>query len=124
MVRGYQELMVWKKAMRLVVAVYEATATMPKEEIYGLTSQLRRAAVSVPSNIAEGQSRLTRGEFRQFLGMARGSLAELETQVILAKELGFVIDSLPLLDQIGEVGRMLNGLLTAITRDKPTDTAS
>jgi four helix bundle protein len=72
MKRPYQDLVAWKKAMELVTKVYQATQQFPKDEMYGLTSQLRRAAVSIPSNIAEGQGRLTKGEFVQFLGNARG----------------------------------------------------
>src|SRR5580704_883837 len=86
-VRSYRDLIVWQKSLELAEAVYTATKSFPKEEIYGLTSQMRRAAVSVASNIAEGHSRQTRGEFLQFLGMSRGSLAELQTQAILAARL-------------------------------------
>ena len=77
--RSYQDLIAWKKAMSLVIEIYRVTKGFPKEEIFGLTSQLRRAAVSVPSNIAEGQGRMSQGEFHQFLGQARGSLMEIET---------------------------------------------
>jgi four helix bundle protein len=87
-VRSYRELIAWQKAMDFVTEVYRATRTFPKEEIYGMTSQLRRAAVSIPSNIAEGQGRQTTGEFRQFLGHARGSLLETETQIVLSERLG------------------------------------
>ena len=82
--------MVWQKAIALVTDIYRLTQGFPREELYGFTSQIRRAAVSIPSNIAEGQGRLTRGEFRQFLGQARGSYAELETQLIIAKNLGYL----------------------------------
>jgi four helix bundle protein len=81
---------VWQKAKALAVLVYQQTESFPKSETYGLSSQIRRAAVSVSSNIAEGQGRLTRGEFIHFLGMARGSLLELETQLSIAVDLGFV----------------------------------
>src|SRR5262250_486706 len=97
--------------MELVTAVYQATRGFPQEELYGLTSQIRRAAVSVPSNIAEGQARLTRGEFRQFLGQAKGSLSELETQLLIAQNLGYLRDACGLLSQKAEVTRLLNGLL-------------
>ena len=90
MARSYRELLVWQKAKTLAVHTYTATANFPKAETYGLTSQIRRAAVSVPSNIAEGQGRLTTGEFRHFLGQARGSLLEAETQLAIALDLGFV----------------------------------
>jgi len=81
MARSYRDLLVWQKAKALAVRIYESTEQFPKAETYGLTSQIRRAAVSVPSNIAEGQGRLTPGEFLHFLGQARGSLLELDTQI-------------------------------------------
>ncbi len=84
-----QDLVAWQKAIAFVKLVYKATADFPPEERYGLTSQMRGSAVSVPSNIAEGQGRSTPGEFRQFLGQARGSLYELETQIVIATDLGF-----------------------------------
>jgi four helix bundle protein len=90
MARSYRELLVWQKAKALAVHTYTATADFPKAETYGLTSQIRRASVSVASNIAEGQGRLTPGEFRHFLGQARGSLLEAETQLSIALDLGFV----------------------------------
>jgi four helix bundle protein len=93
MARSYRELLVWQKAKMLAVHTYKATANFPKSETYGLTSQIRRAAVSVVSNIAEGQGRLTPGEFRHFLGQARGSLLEAETQLAIALELGFMEQS-------------------------------
>ena len=90
MARSYRELLVWQKAKALAVRVYSETACFPRSEFYGLTSQIRRAAVSVPSNIAEGQGRLTTGEFRHFLGQARGSLLELETQLEIACDLNYI----------------------------------
>ena len=87
-IQSYRDLIVWQRAMELVVDVYGMTRSFPECERYGLSSQLRRSAVSIPSNIAEGQGRLTRGEFRQFLGHARGSLSEVETQVSIATRLG------------------------------------
>jgi four helix bundle protein len=89
-VSNYKELIVWQKSMDLAEGVYKATVDFPKEETYGLTSQMRRSAVSVASNIAEGYSRNSRGEFIQFLGIAKGSLSELETQILLAVRLGFI----------------------------------
>jgi len=119
-VRTFRDLVVWQKAMDSVTEIYRVTQKFPKEEIFGLISQLRRAAVSVPSNIAEGQGRLTEKEFRQFLGNARGSLAEVETQIIIAKNLGFLDD--PDFDNlstmIAEVGRVLNGLLASVISEK------
>jgi four helix bundle protein len=85
MVMPYRDLVVWNKAMELVTEIYRVTHNFPKEELFGLMSQLRRAAVSIPSNIAEGKGRISKGEFRQFLGNARGSLAEVETQILIAQ---------------------------------------
>ena len=90
-VKAYTELIAWQKSIDLVTDVYGITRQFPKEEVYGLTSQIRRAAISVPSNIAEGQGRLSTGEFRQFLGHARGSLAEVETQIHIAEKLSYVL---------------------------------
>ena len=87
---NYRDLIVWQKAMDLVQAVYKITAGFPKEELYGLTSQLRRAAVSIPSNIAEGQGRRTTGDFQRFLAIANGSLREVETQILIAKRLNYL----------------------------------
>lgn len=115
-VRSYRDLIVWKKAMSLVLEIYRSTQGFPKIETYGLTSQLRRAAVSIPSNIAEGQARLSTGEFKQFLGNARGSLMEVETQIILAQSLDYLgnHESQNLLAIAAEVGRILNGLLASL----------
>ena len=88
-VRSFRDLIVWQRAMELTVAVYGLTREFPKEEIYGLTSQLRRAAVSIASNIAEGHGRNTTGEFRQFLGVARGSNFVVQTQLILSRKLQY-----------------------------------
>jgi four helix bundle protein len=87
MTQSFRDLPVWQKSMQLTVTVYRITQDFPREEMYGLTSQLRRSAISVPSNIAEGQGRLNSTEFRQFLGIARGSLCELQTQLELARAL-------------------------------------
>jgi len=115
-VQSYRDLIAWQKSMALVTDVYLCTQTFPKCEMYGLTSQLRRAAVSVPSNIAEGQGRLSTGEFKQFLGHARGSLLEAETQISIARELGYIEreNSERLLHKSGEVGRVLNGLMASL----------
>jgi four helix bundle protein len=114
--KSYEDLVVWRKAMGLVIEVYRATSQFPREEMYDLTSQLRRSAVSVPSNIAEGQGRATKGEFVQFLANARGSLYELKTQTLIAKELGFLSPECQsrVTSQADEVGRMWNGLLTSL----------
>ena len=90
MARSYRELLVWQKAKTLSVEIYRATEQFPRTETYGLTSQIRRAGISVASNIAEGQGRLTLGEFLHFLGQARGSLLELETQLAIAVDLNYL----------------------------------
>lgn len=116
--RSYKDLVAWQKSMDLVTAVYRATAGSPKDELFGLTSQLRRAAVSIPSNIAEGQGRLSEKEFRHFLGQARGSLMEVETQLQIAENLGY-LEKEPervLLEACAEVGRILNGLLASVSK--------
>src|SRR5580693_8779739 len=87
--QSFRDLTVWQRSMQMTVAVYRLSQKFPREELYGLTSQMRRSAVSVPSNIAEGQGRSSTGEFKQFLGIARGSNFELQTQLAIARELGF-----------------------------------
>ena len=115
MTRHYMDLIGWQKAMDLVTEIYRLTKKFPKEEIFGLTGQLRRAAVSIPSNIAEGQGRLSKGEFRLFLGNARGSLSELETQIMIAKNLEFIREpeATKILEMASEGGRILNGLIAS-----------
>ena len=107
------DLKAWQKAMELVVGVYRCTRSFPKEETYGLTSQMRRAAVSVPSNIAEGRGRFSNKELVHFLSNARGSLLELETQIIISQELGYLNQeqSNQLTEMTSETGRILNGLM-------------
>jgi four helix bundle protein len=108
-VRHYKELKIWQKGMSLTKSVYQLTARLPAEERFGLSAQLRRAAVSVPSNIAEGQARSRTREFLQFLSHASGSLAELETQVLLSKELGYCRESetSPITDELSEIQKMI-----------------
>ena len=117
-VESYRDLIVWQKAMDLAVVIYEQTRAFPRQEAYGLTAQARRAAVSVPSNIAEGQARTTTNDFLRFLGVAAGSLQELETQVILAARLGYLEEpnKAQLLDQCREVARLLQGLINSLRR--------
>lgn len=117
-VQSYRDLIVWKKAMNLVLNIYKNTHEFPKSETYGLATQLRRAAVSIPSNIAEGQARLTTAEFKQSLGHARGSLMEVETYILLAQQLGYMErdQSESLLSGTAEVGKILNGLLNSLGR--------
>ncbi len=116
--KSYRDLVVWNKAMELVMEVYRLTSVFPKEEFFGLTNQLRRSAVSIPSNIAEGQGRLSKGEFRVFLGNARGSLSELETQILIARRLDYLKepDAAGLLDLAAEVGKTLNGLISSMKK--------
>ena len=120
MASDHEKLVVWQKAMAFITEIYQVTKDFPKEEIYGLTSQMRRAAISVPSNIAEGKGRYTPGEFRQFLIQARGSLLEVETQIQIAVNLGFLKAKKgdELKGKSGEIGRMLNGLIEAVSRRK------
>jgi four helix bundle protein len=110
---SYRDLIVWQKAKAMAVDVYRATDAFPKCELYGLTSQLRRAAVSISSNIAEGQGRLTRGEFSHFLGQARGSLFELESQLAISLDLQLLSTSKfqELDSKLADVRKLLNGLL-------------
>jgi four helix bundle protein len=116
MAHSFRDLVVWQRAMQLTVAVYCLTQQFPREEIYGLTSQIRRSAVSVPSNIAEGHGRLNTGEYRQFLGIARGSNFELQTQLEIARALKFgnpkQLDEAEGLSH--EVGKMLYATLESI----------
>ncbi|HVF28725.1 MAG TPA: four helix bundle protein [Pyrinomonadaceae bacterium] len=115
-IRSHRNLIAWQKAMDLVVTVYSVGKTFPKEELFALTNQMRRAAASVPANIAEGQGRRSKGEFRQFLGNARGSLLELDTHMDLAFRLGYLnaeqYDGVQ--NQLQEVGRIINGLLRSL----------
>ncbi|MFH0992511.1 MAG: four helix bundle protein [bacterium] len=111
-VKSYQDLVVWQKAMELVEMVYRATKLFPKEELYGLTSQLRRAVVSIPSNIAEGHSRKSTAEFRNFISIAQGSKAEAETQIMIAQRLGYLSleQSAQILSLLTEISKMLSSL--------------
>jgi len=114
---SYRNLRVWQCSMTLVIDVYTTTRHFPKEELYGLVSQMRRAAVSIPSNIAEGKGRLSDRDRAHFYFQARGSLLELETQILIAKQLNYVseTESAPLLGLSEEIGKMLNGLVDAIS---------
>lgn len=110
----YEDLKVWQKAMELVYSVYELTQRFPKDEQYGLTSQIRRAAVSVPSNVAEGKGRRTNKDTVVFLCHARGSLFEVNTQLLIAKHLGYIAagEAESAQSLSAEVGRLLNGLIS------------
>lgn len=115
--RSHKELDTWQQAMNLVKLTYQVSANFPKVEQFGLTSQMRRAAVSVPSNIAEGVARGTTKEYAHFLSIAKGSLSELDTQFEIALMLGFIDASQPVFYQLEAVARLLNGLHRAI-KDK------
>ena len=117
MSRSHQQLHVWQEGMALAKDVYAATSSFPKEEMYGLTSQMRRAAVSVPSNIAEGAARGSKKEFLQFLNIARGSLMELETQVLLARDIGFIVSHERLMERTNKTYALLNGLMGSLRDD-------
>jgi len=114
----HKDLILWQKALDLAVAVHEATAAFPKSEMFGLVSQIRRAAVSIPSNIAEGSARRSTREFIAFLHIARGSMAEVETQLLLAQRVGYVgNERLTVLQlRLDEVGRIMNAVITGLRR--------
>ena len=109
----YKDLTVWQKAIDLTTEIYRITKKMPKDELYGLTNQMRRAAVSIPSNIAEGNGRASTGDYVRFLTIARGSVAEVETQLLISVRLDFLSqeDIAAALSLIDEVGRMLNSMI-------------
>jgi four helix bundle protein len=122
-VQHYRELIVWQKAIVLVEEVYRVTNGFPKTEIYALTNQIRRAAVSVPSNIAEGQGRNSTRDFLHFLSIAHGSLMEVETQITIAERLGYLDETHErhLLESTAEVSRMLSGLKTPLNKKLATN---
>jgi four helix bundle protein len=113
---SFRNLAVWQRSIELTLAVYKLTSAFPDSERFGLTNQLRRAAVSVASNIAEGYGRATKGEFIQFLGHARGSNSEVETQIVISKALGFGSEQMLQTseDLCNEVGKMLNPLMKSL----------
>jgi len=114
--QSYRELIAWQKAMDFVIDVYNTTKAFPRDETYGLASQLRRTAVLIPTNIAEGQARYSPQEFHFFLSRARGALVEVETQLLIAQKLGYFSaeHGQKLLDKASELGRILNGLIGSI----------
>ncbi len=120
--KSYEDLKVWQKAITLSKDIYRITKNFPKDEIYGLTSQIRRSAVSIASNIAEGCGRNSYGEFIQFIGIASGSLAELHTQLLIALDADYItkenLDDL--LIQVKEIGRMLSGLKSSLKNPELT----
>ena len=111
----HKKLLAWREAMSLVEAVYRDTENFPRDEAFGLRAQVRRAAVSVPSNIAEESGRNSPGELRQFVGIASGSLAELETQLELSVRLGFMVSGATAIRQTDRVGRLVNTLRKSLT---------
>ncbi len=116
MVRTFKDLIVWQEALGLVVDVYKVTEKFPKSEMYGLTSQIRRSAVSVPSNIAEGNQRNSIPQYLQFVSIARGSLGEVETQIILSYKLDYVDKNTQddLLLKVEKIGRLIGGLMKSL----------
>jgi four helix bundle protein len=117
MVAGYQDLLVWQRSMDLVERVYRLTASFPQSEQWGLTSQMRRAVISVPSNIAEGYGRQATGEYRHHLSIGRGSLLELETQILLSKRLKYLqpSDGDSVINEIEQISKMLATLISKLS---------
>jgi four helix bundle protein len=117
MAQDYHDLTVWQRSIELTVCIYELTRSFPKDELYGLISQMRRASVSVASNIAEGRGRLTPGEFRQFLGLAQGSTYELQTQLLVARKLGMGSEeAINQAESLGnEVSKMLGSFIQTLS---------
>ena len=120
-VRSYRDLQVWQRAMDVAVGTYELTRAYPREELFGLTSQSRRAAAFIAANIAEGYGRASKASYLNFLRIARGSLKELETHLILAERVGLGRPEAvgPHLDKTDELGRMLHGLITRV-QERPS----
>ncbi len=112
--REHHKLIVWQEGIQFVKDIYELTSRFPEYEIYGLSSQLRRAAISFPSNIAEGAARGGKKEFSRFLKISRGSLSEIETQLLIAKELGYIEDSSTLQIKLEKLFGLLGGLINSL----------
>ncbi|WP_270089172.1 four helix bundle protein [Sphingobacterium sp. SYP-B4668] len=112
--KTHKDLDVWKKSIDLVTTIYELSKVFPKDEVYGLTNQIRRAAVSIPSNISEGAARQSKKEFIQFLYIALGSAMEVETQLIISKNLQYISEKkqIEILDELSCISKMINGLIT------------
>lgn len=117
-IKSFRDLIIWQRGIDLVKDVYKETRNFPKEELYGLTNQIRRSAISIPSNISEGHIRQHRAEFRQFLNIALGSLAELETQIIIARELNYLAieTSKNLIEEMSSLGKMIRGLMKKLIK--------
>lgn len=118
----FKELLVWQKSINLVTKIYKQTEKFPISEVYGLTSQLRSASVSIPSNIAEGNTRRSKADYVQFLRIARGSCSEVETQIIISKNLRFIDENSfdELSFDIIEISKMINGLINSLKDSPPT----
>jgi four helix bundle protein len=116
--RNHKDLILWQRAIALATDVHRLTNALPRHELFGLSSQIRRAAVSIPSNVAEGTVRRTTREFIAFMHIARGSFAELETQLQMAREIGYLTDTslAPVLVRLDEVGRLLNAVIVGLRR--------
>lgn len=114
-IQSFRDLIVWQKAMKLVAEIYKITKQLPASEVYGLASQMQRAAVSIPSNIAEGCARNNRPEYRQFCGISQGSAAELETRLLFTTEIYPKIHVSDTLDTLHEVQKMLRSLISKLT---------
>ncbi len=119
-IRGFKDLIVWQRSLALAVEIYKVTKEFPREETYGLTSQIRRAAVSIPSNVAEGHARNTKLQFANFIGIALGSAAELETQLTISLQINHIkqSDYDKLIGELTEITRMLYGLLNRVQPDR------
>lgn len=119
-IRGFKDLIVWQRSVALAVEIYRITKEFPREEIYGITSQIRRASVSIPSNLAEGHARNTKLQFASFIDIALGSAAELETQLTISLQIGYLkqADYDKLVSELTEITRMLYGLLNRVQPDR------
>ena len=116
--KSHKDLDVWKKSMEMVANIYRLTRQFPSDEQYGLSSQIRRSAISIPSNIAEGAARNSDKEFKQFLYIAQGSAAEVETQLIIAEKLGFLDSARNFQSDISDIRKMLTGLISYVSKRK------
>jgi four helix bundle protein len=116
--QSHKDLDVWKRSMELVANIYRMTRDFPHEELYGFSSQIRRSAISIPSNIAEGAARNSSKEYKQFLYISLGSVAEIETQILIAEKLGFLKAGNSLLEDVSAIRKMLTGLISYVARKK------
>ncbi len=117
--KTHKDLDVWRKSIDMVTEIYGLTKSFPKEEIYGITNQIRRSAISIPSNIAEGAGRNHKKEFKQFLHISLGSLTELQTQLIISRNIGYLNDEVykNLNNKLDDIGMMISGLIRYINRN-------